>query len=170
MRRVTPYLLACIVAAALPLLTAGKDDAPRHAGADFPGWPAAFEGRPLVETPLDGRDARFAAAFPGRIAAFTNGERRVLMRWVTTSTRKLHPAAHCFRGAGYAVQPAPPHRDAGGSLWGSFKAARDGETLLVRERIYTLSGSWSDVSAWYWSALFGRDPGPWWSVTVVEKL
>ncbi len=170
MRRVTPYLLACAVAAALPLLPSGKADAPSGTAVGFPGWPATFEGLPLVEVSLDARDARFAAAFPGRMAAFTNGDRRVLMRWVTAPTRKLHPAAHCFRGAGYAVRPAPPQRDAGGGMWGAFDATLDGQTFLVREQIHSPSGAWSDVSSWYWSALFGHDPGPWWSVTVVEKL
>jgi hypothetical protein len=27
---------------------------------------------------------------------------------------------------------------------------------------------WPDVSAWYWSALLGRSPAPWWSYVVAE--
>ena len=41
--------------------------------------------------------------------------------------------------------------------------------MRVRERIYDGAGhGWTDVSAWYWDALRGYSPGPWWAVTIVE--
>jgi len=30
-------------------------------------------------------------------------------------------------------------------------------------------GHWTDVSAWYWSALLGSSEGPWWALTVAEN-
>jgi hypothetical protein len=49
-----------------------------------------------------------------------------------------------------------------------MSATRNGRTMRVRERIYDDAGhNWTDVSAWYWAALFGGD-GPWWAVTVAE--
>ena len=45
------------------------------------------------------------------------------------------------------------------------------ETLRVYERIYDdHSNTWTDTSAWYWSALLGNTTGPWWSVTIAEKI
>ena len=38
--------------------------------------------------------------------------------------------------------------------------------------IYSARGdqSWTDVSSWYWQALLGKTHGPWWAVTVTEKI
>ncbi len=136
----------------------------------FPGWPASFEGRALVPLVASEREARFAAGFPGRVVAFSDGERTVVLRWVSAETRKLHPALHCLRGLGYAVQPGPVWRDASGQCWGTIRAERAGRTLQVRERIADGAGSeWTDVSAWWWDAWRGRSEGPWWAVTVLEE-
>ena len=135
----------------------------------FPGWPATFEGRSLVPLVASEREARFAAGFPGRVAAFSDGERTIVLRWVARETRKLHPALHCLRGLGYAVQPGPVWRDAGGHGWGTTVAVRDGRTRRVRERISDGTGrEWTDVSAWWWDAWLGRSAGPWWAETVFE--
>ena len=139
------------------------------APAEFPGWPAEFEGRPLTALAPSEREARFAAGFPGRIAAFSDGERTVLFRWVSHETRKLHPAIHCLRGLGYAVQPGPVWAGGDGRHWGTTLAQKDGRTLRVRERIADGTGrAWTDVSAWWWDAWLGRSAGPWWAVTVLE--
>jgi len=39
----------------------------------------------------------------------------------------------------------------------------------VYERIHDNSAeTWTDVSAWYWSAM-RKDSGSWWAITVAEK-
>lgn len=138
-------------------------------GTEFPGWPETFEGRALTPLRLLEREARFAAGFPGRIGVFTDGERTVLLRWVARETRQLHPALHCLRGLGYAVQSGPVWRDGGGRRWGTTLAERDGHTRRVRERINDDGGrEWTDVSAWWWDAWRGTSAGPWWAATVFE--
>jgi hypothetical protein len=104
------------------------------------------------------------------VAAFTDGDRTILLRWVARETRKLHPAAHCLRGLGYAVRPGPVWRDAAGRNWGTTRAVRGGAVWTVRERICDTAGSeWTDVSAGWWDAWRGRNAGPWWAATVFER-
>jgi hypothetical protein len=166
MVRTSLYVAVCAVAAVVPLLPAAERE---RMGAAFAGWPAEFEGRALSELPLSEREARFAEGFPGRIGRFTDGSREVIIRWVEEPTRKLHPAADCFDGVGYEVRPMPAQVDEGGALWGRFEAVRDGERVVVRERVFEVptggAGS-ADVSEWYWAAVLGRTSGPWWAVTV----
>jgi len=136
----------------------------------FPGWPGTFEGRTLTPLPLNEMENKFATDFPGRIARFSDGEREIIIRWVTEATRKMHPASDCFQGLGYSVKPLAAHRDESGSLWTSFAATKGSERLRVYERIHAASGeSWTDVSAWYWSALRHEGSGSWWAITVAEK-
>ena len=154
-------------AALRPFWTADRPGA--ETGSAFPGWPEAYEGRALVPLIASEREARFAGGFPGRVAAFSDGERTVVLRWVPRETRKLHPALHCLRGLGYAVQPGPVWRDERGRCWGTIVAQRAGRRLRVRERIADAAGAeWTDVSAWWWDAWRGRSVGPWWAVTVLE--
>jgi hypothetical protein len=91
---------------------------------------------------------------------------------VTVPTRTLHPASDCFRAAGYLLTAANAQVDADGARWRCFVAARDGERVRVCERIvegdFESSHAWTDVSAWYWSAL--RSAGPWWAITVITPL
>jgi hypothetical protein len=138
--------------------------------SSFPGWPAKSENRLLKELPLTEREKKFDDGFPGRTGRFSDGSREIVIRWVMEETRKLHPAADCFKGIGYKVRPMPVRVDNDGNHWGSFEAERDNERILVRERIYDGAGnSWADVSAWYWAAFTGKTSGPWWAVTVAEK-
>lgn len=171
MRRTVLYLTACAVAALMPLLPV---ESVRHGGAPssatFPGWPTSFDGKALTALPLSEREGRFNSNFPGRISRFTDGRREIIIRWTTSATRKLHPATDCFEGIGYRTSPLPLYVDSAGSRWSSFIAARGRERLRVYERIYTDGGeSWTDVSAWYWSASGGKSAGPWWAVTIAEK-
>jgi hypothetical protein len=160
------FLVACGLAALVPL--PGARSAPAST-AEFPGRPSHFEGRPLRELSLGPTEKRFAIDFPGRIGRFTDGEREVVIRWVSSETRKLHPAVDCFRGVGYSVTPTPLSIDAAGSRWGTFVATRGDERLEVRERVYDASGHhWTDVSAWYWAAALGKSDGPWWAITVAS--
>jgi hypothetical protein len=166
------YVGACVLAFLAPWLSAvPKHAAGQHAPADaFPGWPTHFEGRALTQLPLSERETRFGGDFPGRVARFTDGRREVIIRFVKEATRKLHPASDCFAGIGYRVRPLPLKIDEAGARWGSFTAERGDEKFLVHERLYAdAGGSWEDVSAWYWAAVGGSSPGPWWAVTVAER-
>ena len=167
MNRVLIVLLAASVAAgAAP---AFRDRAARAGGEAFPGWPANYEGRRLVPVPLAPRDAVFARGFPGRVARFHDGRRQIVLRWTSGPTRRLHPALHCFRGAGYAVTPAPMTRTAGGAAATCFRATRDGRVLRVCEHLTDGRGrSWPDVSAWWWSAALRPAPGGYWSHVVAQ--
>lgn len=167
MRKFGLYIIVCAVAALAPFLSAHSEPQRVHA-ASFPGWPAQFEGAALQPLPLTERERRFTNDFPGRIARFTDGKREIIIRWVTEATRKLHPAADCFQGLGYNVKPLPLRVEKDGTLWASFAAVKGEERLNVYERIHGDAGeSWTNVSAWYWSALGSE--GPWWAITIAEK-
>jgi hypothetical protein len=132
-------------------------------------WPTHFQGRDLIRLPLSPAETRWLRDFPGTAARFTDGERGVLIRRVERPTRMLHPAADCFRGVGYAVA-APEIREVDGERWSCFTARKDGVGREVCERIHDeRGGTWTDASAWYWSALFDRGGGPWWAVTVAGR-
>ena len=162
------YIVACAIAALVPLLSAQSKDQANTVGA-FPGWPAQFEGRALTALPLTELEKRFANDFPGQIGRFTDGKREIVIRWLTEATRKLHPSSDCFQGLGYTINPLALRRDDNGSLWSSFEATKGNEQLRVYERIHNESGkTWTDVSAWYWSA-FSEGSGSWWAITVAEK-
>lgn len=162
------FLIACLAAALAPLAGAGKPAAPDiKARSEFPGWPATFENRELTQLPLSALEERFARDFPGRIARFTDGKREIIMRWVAGPTRKLHPAADCFKGSGYTVT-SRPIIEADGQRWATFVAVRGNRNFLVSERIYDQQGrQWSDVSAWYWANQMG-DSSPAWAITVAQ--
>lgn len=173
------FLLSCLVAALTPLLplddAGGRGSGAGAARADaFPGWPAHPAGRDWRELPLGEREAGFAKDFPGRVARFHDGEREWVLRWVTTPTRRLHPAADCFRGAGYAITPLSIVTDEKGRRWARFRAEREGERMLVRERIEPAANpaaeGWTDASSWFWSAALGRaGDGPWLAWTSAER-
>jgi len=164
------YLIACVLAALAPFVFA-ESHVPSNAGnVAFPGWPTEFDGKTLTPLPLTEVEKRFAGGFPGRIGRFTDGNREIIIRWVTEATRKLHSSSDCFQGLGYSVQPLAAHRDTNQSLWGSFAATKRNDRLRVYERINNDAGeTWTDVSSWYWSALRREDSGPWWAFTVAEK-
>jgi len=140
-----------------------------NAAPNFRGFPAAFENLPLEELPLTEREKFFLEDFPGKVGRFSDGKREIVIRFVTEATRKLHPAGDCFRAIGYATKPLPLKVDDAGKRWSCFSAVKTNERLRVCERIYDTAGNeWTDVSAWYWSALneFG---GEWWAVTIAEN-
>lgn len=169
MRRLMPYLLLCLLATTLPLWP-NTSLSTTHA-VPFPGWPASLGDRALSPVPLTARERHFTRHFPGKIQRFTDGQREYIIRWVTRSTRKLHPASDCLRGVGYTIKPLAIDAQHHGATWSTFHAINDNETLRVYERIYDdHSNAWTDTSAWYWSALLGNTTGPWWSVTIAEKI
>jgi hypothetical protein len=160
------FVLGVVAAALAPLFANGRVSS---ANSSFPGWPARFEGRELRELPLTPREIAFTRDFPGRVGRFSDGEREIIVRFVDAPTRRLHPAADCLRGAGFAITPLPGRRDASGALMSCFRARLNRDSMTVCELVRDEHGtSWPDVSAWYWTALFGGDRGPWWSFVVAE--
>ena len=163
-------LILSLAAAALVPLAVAPPRAP-VASETFPGWPTAFEGRSLRQVALGRREEGFVGGFPGRIGRFSDGESEIIVRWVVEPTRKLHPSVDCFRGLGFTIVSADSIQDALGRRWSTFHAIKDGERpIFVRELITDAEGRWwSDVSSWYWPAVFGRAAGPWWAFTIAQS-
>lgn len=161
------YLSLCLIGMLLPFLPVASEVSVNRS---FPGWPTQFEQRPLQVLPLTQREAGFYRDFPGKVARFSDGQRELIIRWVTAPTRKLHPAADCFKGIGYHITPEPVLIDEQAQRWGSFIASKDTSRLQVQERVYDQAGnSWTDISAWYWAATLGDSTGPWWVVTIASN-
>jgi len=162
------FTAACSMACAAPFWfeTAKKFN---NSSADFRGFPTTFENLPLTELPLTEREKFFLEDFPGKVGRFSDGRREIVIRFVREATRKLHPAADCFRAIGYETKPQPLKIDDEGKHWSCFSAVKANETLRVCERIHdNAGGEWTDVSAWYWSAL-NESSGEWWAITVAER-
>lgn len=168
MRWLTVVSVYCLAALAPLVFSQNTSDTSRSA---FHGWPSEFEGVPLTQLRMTEQERGFSRSFPGRIARFTDGSREIIVRYVDRPSRAVHPSADCLKGSGYAVENQPITRGRSGELWGCFLARRNGSTYKVCERIYDQSGnSWYDVSSWFWSALLHRGQGPWWAVTVAERM
>ncbi len=180
------FVGACLLAAVLPVFVVHTDRPAGQSGsntavkADFTAARVVavqaiaathFRDRPLTQQPLTALEARFAANFPGAIARYRAGEATLIVREVTQPTRQLHPAADCFRAAGYTLGAARTHVAARHVRWHCFEATLDDRPWPVCERTPDPSGNpGPDVSSWYWSALWSqRTPGagPWWATTLV---
>ena len=174
------YVAAMLIAGFAPLFASAPTTQPTIEG--FPGWPTHFEGRKLTPLELSSAEVRFERDFPGRLGRFTDGEREIVIRWVSQATRKLHPSADCFRGSGYRVTPMSIEM-IDGKAWSRFDAQHKtglhagfpGNSSLVtghwrvREIIIDeAGGQWTDVSSWYWAAMRDRTEGHWWSMTVAS--
>jgi hypothetical protein len=165
--RIAALLLAGAAAALAPLVERSNG---ATAGAPFPGWPAEYQGRALVELPITPREAAFVQDFPGRVGRFTDGRREIIIRWLGAPTRKLHAAADCFRGSGYAITPIAARKNSDGTTMGCFRATLRGASMTVCEVIRDeRGGSWSDVSAWYWDGMLRSSAPPWWSFVVAQS-
>jgi hypothetical protein len=166
---IAAFLVAAAAAGAAPLIDR-KGHPASSAAITFPGWPTSYEGRKLTALALTERESVFANDFPGRVGRFWDGKRAIIMRWVVAPTRRLHSAADCLRGSGYSIAPLPASRDASGAAMGCFRANLRAQTMVVCEVIRDEQGeSWPDVSAWYWHAVFGASPAPWWSIVLAES-
>lgn len=132
-----------------------------------PEWPNDYDGARIRPLALSEVEQRFAAQFPGAIARFTDERRVITLRHVTAPTRKLHPAADCYRGLGYSLsQIALAQRAESPRLQRCFLASKHGRRLRVCEYIEDAAGnSFTDTSAWYWAAARGASRGPWLAVT-----
>lgn len=169
--RFTGSLLGALLLAALwpllaPATTASATNRIAHE------WPVQFEGRTLRPLALSPVEQRFAEDFPGQLGRFTDGQRSIVLRQVLRPTRKLHPAEDCFRALGYRIEQTQLRQRVGGQgLQRCFVVTREDVRLQVCDYIEDAAGqSFSDTSAWYWSALSGRSTGPWQAVTVASRL
>jgi hypothetical protein len=163
------WLLATMVLAAVAPLFAAHQADTRDISAPLPDWPHEFEGRPLLPVALTAGQKKFLGGFPGAAARFSDGERDILVRWVTRPTRRLHPAEDCYRGWGFDVAASKIRADRDGRRWRCFEVARDGVTRQVCEQIRDDEGTnYTDVSSWYWDATLQRTRGPWLVVTVAS--
>jgi len=145
--------------------------APAVGRLEFPGWPDSFEGRPWTRVRRPDGPAKVFAPLAIASAVFCQDERKVVLRWIPSPTRRMHPAADCFRARGYGVECGRLVRDAHGFTWSEFTVGREGESWRVRERLYSESGeTWTDASAWFWSVWRRPGSGPWWAVTAVEPV
>jgi exosortase/archaeosortase family protein len=158
------FLMTCLLAC---LAGFAPSDRSAPTNVPFPGWPEKFEGQPLQPLLLSEDEKRFAEGFPGQVGRFHDGRREIIIRWVWSPSRMLHPASDCLKGVGYTVEPGPL---VGSPPWSSFQAVRKGKAIRVREQIVDKDGlTFPDPSAWYWAAVMGRSQGPWWSYSVAES-
>ena len=183
------FVGACLLAAVLPVLIVRADSRSgqqRPSAAAESGLVAAravaaqvltathLRDRPLTQQPLTALEARFAANFPGAITRFRAGDATLIVRQVAQATRQLHPAADCFHAAGYTLGTARTQEDARQTRWNCFAAGQGVRRWRVCERIVDTSGrQWTDVSSWYWSALWSQraaSAGPWWAITLVTPI
>ena len=129
-------------------------------------WPRKFEGHPITEVALSETEAGFAESFPGAIGVFESpGGRQLILRRADRPTRRLHDSATCLKAAGFSIHDRSV-RDG----WVRYRASRAGQILEVREQIVTEigEGRWTEVSNWFWDAVFHPGGGPWTAVTVLD--
>ena len=161
-------LVAASVAAIAPIYFS-KISNMDNLSSGFPGWPNEYEEKRLTQLPLTKKEQGFVQDFPGSIARFSDGRRELIIRWVKEPTRKLHPAGDCFKGIGYTITPQPIEVNQDGINMGCFTAEKDSDTLNVCEYIVAKDGqTWSDISSWYWGALFGNEAKGWYSYVIAE--
>lgn len=132
-----------------------------------------FQGLTLPLHPLPSTDEEiaFEKSFPGTLSSHRWGEDQVILRRVNEPTRRLHPSRDCLRAAGFETTDAFTVSSGDGTEWAKFYATRDGVRRTVYERIVSESdgSSWTDASAWYWSALWHPLNGPWRAETVISE-
>jgi hypothetical protein len=164
------FTCLCAFAWAMPRLIQA-DASSQKVPTDFPGWPAAYEGQPLEKLPLTEKEAFFLKDFPGQVGRFTDGKREIIIRWVSDTTRQLHPAYDCFKNLGYSITPKPVMLNQQHTRMGCFAANKEKDAFLVCEYIQDPTWkSWSDVQSWYWDAFLGNSNGGWWSYVVASKV
>jgi exosortase/archaeosortase family protein len=133
-----------------------------------------FDGMTLSLHPLPPSPAEmaFSKSFPGSLASYQWGTDQVILRRVNEATRRLHSSGDCLRAAGFEITEAITETRSDNSKWARFDATRDGVRWTVHERIISErdGSSWTDVSAWFWFALWHPLNGPWQAETVLLKF
>lgn len=164
--------LFAIAAVLAPILTLGTPRPP--VPPDFVQGPAVFtfDGLllPLHPLPASEAETAFAQSFPCTLASYQWGHDQVILRRVNEVTRRLHPSRDCLRAAGFETTESITVTLGDGTQWARFAATRDGIRRTVHERITSGrdGAAWTDVSAWYWSALRHPLHGPWQAETVIS--
>lgn len=166
----TRYSLAFILSLLAFLVPFCRATAQAQGSVRHLSWRTTFQGFSLSEVALSEREQLFLRDFPGEIKRFSSDKFDFLVRYVEVPTRKLHPSADCLKGAGYSISPAAPERDTDGFLWTCSIAKKNDETIKVCEMITNGNEHWTDVSSWYWSAIWKSSPGPWWAYTKSERV
>lgn len=149
---------------------------PAEASQSSVGFPTpahfSFNGilLPLQPLPSSREEQAFARSFPGSLSSHRWGDKQVILRQVVRATRKLHPSRDCLRAAGYDTTESITVRCIDGSDWSKFVATKDGKQLVVHERITSSqdASTWTDIQAWYWSAIRHPLNGPWRAETVIS--
>lgn len=171
MNALAAFLASALLSAIVPVTSwINFESQPECSCSSLDEWPAELLPAEARLEPRSPREERFARDFPGRIGVFALADGGTLvLRRVEQPTRQLHPAADCLRALGFAIEPGPIHAARDGTEWSTLTATRGGERLRVRERMLGADGRrWTDLSAWFWAAAFGRSAGPWWAVTEIE--
>ena len=159
MRKLVSYVLACVAAAAAPLVA----DA-RPATRAFAGWPSQLDGRPLTRLADTPEETRFYAEQPTKHARFSDGQRVVLMRWADERIEGFHLAGPCFRAFGFQLQELAPS-----SVESCFRASRGDVTQRVCEHIRDGKGrTFGSMHAWHLAQLLGSTEPPYLGISIVE--
>ena len=125
-------------------------------------WPTEFDKHPAQQLALEAKERRFVESFPGEVRKYSVAGGEMIVRAVSTPTRKLHPAADCLRAVGFSVSPAKAELTAAGTIRGCVEAVGPSGRYRVCEHIEDARGvTFSDVSSWYWAAMMGDSVGPW---------
>ena len=164
-------VLACAAALA-PALMWTKPRAPSAPVSGTVPADFTFQGvtRPLRPLPPSEAEKAFSSGFPGTLSSHRWGDGQVILRRVGVATRRLHASRDCLRAAGFTATEAITVDLRDGSRWARFRAAKGDLRLTVHERIASEGdgSTWTDVSAWYWSALGRPLNGPWRAETVIS--
>jgi exosortase len=170
-------MMGFVFLAVLPLAMPNRANAHDLVEAAVIEWPTQFDGQPLRPLALSAVENSFADEFPGAIARFANGRQSVTLRYVNRATRKLHPAADCYRGLGYTIthisleQRIAKASHTAPTLQRCFIATKGDRQLRVCEYIEDQAGhSFTDASSWYWAAVAGQSQGPWQAVTTAGVI
>lgn len=131
----------------------------------------SFSGMNQRLKPLPPTQAEAVASlsFPGTMGSYQWGEDVVVLRKVPAATRSLHSSVDCLKAGGYQIGESRVVTLDDGTTWTRFQVSKDGVRSVVYERfVSTIDGAtWTDVSAWYWYALWHPLNGPWVAETVV---
>jgi exosortase len=133
---------------------------------------ASYQGHAVEEISLSPREEAFAQNFPGQLKIYAVGRDTLIIRRINRASRMLHPSYHCLKAEGFAISDASIQTDEQGRQFLSYNATRNQEGFLVTERIRDLENhqQWTEVSAWYWHALFHPNSGPWEAETLMTPL
>ncbi|MDA7518214.1 exosortase/archaeosortase family protein [bacterium] len=131
-----------------------------------------YQGQPVEEVPLSPREEAFAENFPGQLRVYRVGNDSLIVRHVTKATRMLHPSYHCLKAEGFSISNSSFKTNPEGHRLSTYQAKLNKEHYLVSETIRSSDSShhWTDVSAWYWHALFHPNSGPWIAETLLTPI